>query len=386
MQKRDFIKSAAAGWVLFNSPLSVAANSLSMEEATDQSLADRKLVWVVLRGAMDSLHAVIPTFDPDLKTHRQALITPLEAHWHRLESGYALHPALENLHQWYKNKQMSAVVAVASPYRSRSHFDGQDLLECGLNSIDYDNGWLARAMTARNTESVAIARSVPISLMGQGKTHTWYPSNLPDAEQDLFSRLAGLYEDDAEFAQKLAQGLETRQMMSMDKVKGRNPKFAQLAASCGSLLSNNSKAQCAMLEMGGWDTHNNQVGRLNRQFKELDEGLAELKNTLGKSWQNTIVVIATEFGRTVKVNGTGGTDHGTASALFLAGGALNGGQVLGQWPGLAPENLYEGRDLQPTSDIRQWIAGILHQHWNLSADAIASVFPNVQIKTQRLVP
>jgi len=132
-----------------------------------------------------------------------------------------------------------------------------------------------------------------------------------------------------------------------------------------------------MLEMGGWDTHNSQVNRLNNQFKELDKGLAALKAELGPQWQYTVVVIATEFGRTVSVNGTQGTDHGTASAVFVAGGAVNGGRVAGEWPGLAPQQLYQNRDLKPTSDIRHYLSMILTQHWGLAPPQLDAVFPGL---------
>lgn len=380
MQRRDFLKASCAGWVLLNTGQIQAG-----EQSKRLTKQNKKIVWVVLRGAMDSLNAVVPTFDPHLKMHRQSLVTPIEANLLPLEKGYALHPAFKNLHQWYQKKQLLPVVAVASSYRSRSHFDGQDMLETGLQQIEHDNGWLARATNVINGEGIAISRSIPLSLRGNDQSLTWYPSNLPDAEDDLYRQLTNLYQMHPEFLNVLQMGMQTRASLDMKKTKRRNARFSQLAKSCGKLLASSESANCAMLEMGGWDTHNNQTNRLNNQFKQLDQGLSMLEQSLGEQWQNTVVIVATEFGRTVKVNGTAGTDHGTASAMFIAGGSVKGGKVLGQWPGLAPEQLYQGRDLSPTSDINTWLGAILHQHWQMSPAQLEQVFPSVRPQTQQLI-
>ncbi|WAJ71215.1 DUF1501 domain-containing protein [Catenovulum adriaticum] len=380
MQRRDFLKATCAGWVLLNT--GQVQGSDREKSLTNQN---KKIVWIVLRGAMDSLHAVIPSFDSHLKMHRQSLLAPIEANLLPLENGYSLHPAFKNLHQWYQQKQLLPVVAVASSYRSRSHFDGQDILETGLSHVEHDNGWLARATRAINGEGIAIARSIPISMRGYEQSLTWYPSNLPDAEDELYRQLTDLYKMHPEFLNKLETGMQTREALNMQKSKNRNAKFNQLAKSCGQLLASSKNANCAMLDMGGWDTHNNQANRLNNQFKQLDQGLNVLKQTLGEQWRDTVVVVATEFGRTVKVNGTAGTDHGTGSAMFIAGGAIKGGKVLGDWPGLAPNQLYQGRDLSPTSDICSWLGALLHQHWRLNPAQIAQVFPSVRPQTVQLV-
>lgn len=401
VNRRQILKLGAAGWVLSHASALAMANTAS-------STRTPKLVWIVLRGAMDSLHAVIPTSDPHLMQHRAALVNTVSDSALPLDKHFSLHPELKTLHQWYQQKQMAPVVAVASPYRERSHFDAQDQLESGLNITDHNDGWLARAFEQyqhhhvknqaeqNQSKAIAIARSVPLSLRGASRTasntssvNTLYPSVLPDADEDLYARLDDLYSDNAELQTRLQAGLNARDLLSDDSKKSRKTKFLQLAKMCGELLTQREHASCAMLEMGGWDTHNAQANRLNRQFKALDTGLAALKTSLGDEWSNTLVVIATEFGRTVAMNGTGGTDHGTGSALLLAGGKLNGGKVLGEWPGLAPEQLYQGRDLQPTSDIRNWLATLLQQHWQLNAHDIAKVFPELDADTtilkQRLI-
>jgi uncharacterized protein (DUF1501 family) len=161
--------------------------------------------------------------------------------------------------------------------------------------------------------------------------------------------------------------------------------FPSLAASCATILADRDGPDCAMLEMSGWDTHQNQLSRLDRQFKELDEGIAALRENLADQWDKTVVLVTTEFGRTVAENGTKGTDHGTASAMFIAGGAVAGGRVQGRWPGLAKANLYEGRDLMPTSDTRQWIRAVLSQHWNLNAAQLDYVFPTIKTMDTQLI-
>ncbi len=379
MNRRQLIKLGAAGWVLLNAPYYANATTAPT----------KKIIWLVLRGAMDSLHAVVPVNDPYLMQHRAALIKPIQDSLLPLNQQFSLHPELKNLHQWYQQQQMAPVVAVASPYRARSHFDAQDILESGLNTTDHNNGWLARALAAyqekHKSEAIAIARSTPISLRGQSTIRTVYPSVLPEAEPDLYQRLEQLYQNDPLLSARLQEGMEARNMLSMTGKPSKKPKFSQLAKMCGELLSQRADASCAMLEMGGWDTHNAQVNRLNRQFSLLDNGLGILKEQLGKEWANTVIIIATEFGRTVAVNGTQGTDHGTASALLVAGGGVAGGRVLGQWPGLAPAQLHQQRDLKPTSDIRYWLGGLIQQHWHLSDAQLASIFPDTVITKQPLI-
>jgi len=186
-----------------------------------------------------------------------------------------------------------------------------------------------------------------------------------------------LYQNDQVLHQRLQEGITTRNNLSDDMKNIARPRFVNLAEACGKMLAGSQDTHGAMLEFGGWDTHNALVPRLETQFKELDAGLAALCNELAGEWQNTVVVIGTEFGRTAAVNGTRGTDHGTASAMFIAGGAIKGGRVMGEWPGLAKAQLYEGRDLRPTSDIRSWIAAVFAQHWGLNATQLQDVFPDV---------
>ncbi|WP_395342541.1 DUF1501 domain-containing protein [Ningiella sp. W23] len=388
MSRRSFLHKSAyllggASACVWLSTQPVSASVLS-KTTTKGSPSSKKLVWVFLRGAMDSLHAVIPRNDPHLHSLRPHLLESVNTSALPLNKRFSLHPDLHHMHDLYKRKQMSAIIAVASGYRARSHFEAQDQMESGLNATDHDNGWLARALRQHQSSGVALARSVPIAMRGSNsQVETWYPSAFPEASDDLLSQLSDLYQSDASLGSTLTKVITQKSAPSMQMKETRRPNFTYLTQRCGELLSNDN-ASCAMLELNGWDTHNNQSGRLSRLFQQLDDGLANLQSSLGEKWKDTLIIVSTEFGRTVAANGTLGTDHGTASNMFVLGGALSGskgllkgGKVLGKWPGLAPDQLYQGRDLMPTSDVRHWIAGGLSSHWGLSAAQIRGVFPDL---------
>lgn len=370
INRRQILKMLGGSLVVWHTP------ALSALSGSSSSKVPAKIVWLVLRGALDSLHTVVPTFDPDLAQLRPTLYEGSEKLL-PLQQGFALHPALKNLHQWYLAKECSPVVAVSSGYGARSHFDGQDYLESGMPTINFNSGWLARAVNVKQAKGLAIARSTPISLRSAKNINTWYPSKLKNSTDDLIQDLMRLYQDDEELLSNVKSGIEVRDMAGSMVEKSKRARFDDLALACANLMKEDNGVDCAMLELGGWDTHNNQANRLIRKLTELDGGLAKLKQGLGKQWNNTVVIVATEFGRTAKENGTGGTDHGTGSHLFLTGGAIKGGELLGKWPGLKKENLYQQRDLMPTSHSFAWFANILKQHWHFSDEDIAQVFPQV---------
>ncbi|WP_111977170.1 DUF1501 domain-containing protein [Algibacillus agarilyticus] len=379
MQRRDFIKTLSAGLTLFSVP------AMSAGLANSSTLKNKKVIWLVLRGAVDTLHTLVPSFDENLKILRPKLVEGLQGKLNPLEKGFSLHGRLSFCHELYLKKQFLPIVAVGSGYGARSHFDGQDYLESGLNQIDHDSGWLGRAIKLKQQQGVAIARSLPISMRGS-TGETWYPSRLKDADDDIYSSLMKLYKDDALLHSRLSEGLATEEKVGGMMAEHKKGKFIELAQSCATLMKGNEGTPCAMLEMGGWDTHNNQLSRLDRQFKELDKGLQTLHDGLGDDWQNTLLIIASEFGRTARENGTGGTDHGTGSALMLAGGAVAGGKVLGQWPGLKDEELFENRDLKPTTNTFSWISAALNQHWSMPVSELAQIFPDHKpYKTQLIV-
>lgn len=336
----------------------------------------KKFVWVVLRGALDSLHTVVPINDPNYSRLRPKLSTSFSSPLLPLDDNFSLHPALKNLHHWYQQKEFMPIVAVGSGYGRRSHFDGQDFLESGKQEIDQDSGWLARAMNFNEHHAIAISRSTPISLRDTSRVNTWYPSGLKDAGDELYQQLSRLYQDNDLLTMNLNKAMMNKDVATNSMQKRKKETFPELAVSCAKLMVNNG-VDTAMLSLGGWDTHNNQANRLNTQLSDLDLGLASLKKTLGEHWNNTVVAITTEFGRTAKENGTGGTDHGTGTTLFLAGGAVKGGKVMGTWPGLACDALFESRDLMPTSQTFSWLGNILTQHWQLTPSQLENVFPGV---------
>ncbi len=378
MQRRDVLKLFGAGM------LATQASAFA-KPAKGVSKTSKKVVWVVLRGALDSLHWLPPVHQTEqLMSLRPNLYRSIRGDLLPLDGRFALHPSLVNVHKWYQQKQAIPVVATSSGYPKRSHFEAQDFLERGGDADTMDSGWLARLAQQLDTQSIAIARSTPISLRGREDNLTWYPSNLPDSEEGLFGRLMDMYQDSPLLAERLAQGMSLNQMADSmsSKQKGN---FDQLAESCGNLMAGNPELQVAMLEMGGWDTHNAQHQRLNKRLAELDTGLGNLQKQLGRVWNDTLVIVATEFGRTVAENGTSGTDHGTASAMLLTGGAVNGGSVMGQWPGLKPEQLYKSRDLKATSNIYSWINTALSQHFSLSNEQLSIINPTADINSTPLI-
>jgi uncharacterized protein (DUF1501 family) len=375
MQRRDFLKQLGAGLLVWQTP--------SLLGSLSHQVVGKKLVWVILRGGMDSLQTVIPAFEPELSTLRPTLAPAIADKVLAIDNGFALHPSLINLHQWYKNKEFLPIIAVSSGYAKRSHFDGQDFLESGLQSIDHNSGWLARAIDEKNQQALAIQNSTPLSLRSSDNVNTWYPSNLKESSSDIYEQLMALYQYDDLLQKRLIDGLKIKEMAGQSSSHKRRANFTDLTTACAKLmmgdpLKGENTVNCAMLELGGWDTHNNQTKRLTKQLTELDNGLAALKNGLSEKWDDTVVIIATEFGRTVKENGTAGTDHGSASTLMLAGGAVSGGQVLGNWPGLAKNKLFEERDLMPTTNSFAWLASVLAQHWDMDKKQLQKIFPGIK--------
>ena len=350
----------------------------STRTAFGQSAASsKKLVIVILRGALDGLAAVPKLDDPHIRGYRKDLI-PAGAK--PLSEGFALHPSLKIVHELFRAGEASIVHAVAGPYRDRSHFLAQDLLEAGtLNDVTSD-GWLNRALqfAPQPLSAVSIGPSSPLILRGAANTSTWSPPALPEADDDTVARLMRLYEGDDLLGPALQEAVALGDVAdgNMARGAGRNEALQSLSAA-GRLLSAQGGPDIAVVPIGGWDTHANQSGVLNNRLRQLDDGIAALKKELGAGWQNAAVAVVTEFGRTVRQNGTRGTDHGTAGAAFLLGGAISGGRILGDWPGLAPGALYESRDLMPASDLRALFKGLLEHQFGFDPTALAkNVFPN----------
>ncbi len=360
---------------------------------------DPRLIVVILRGALDGLATVAPVGDPDYAgLHGSIALSADGAHPAvMLDSFFALHPAMPEFARMYKDKHAAIIHAVSTPYRDRSHFDGQDVLESGFAGPGrVQSGWLNRALEAlprgeRVMSALAVGPTTPLVLRGAAPTVGWAPVTLPQADDDTAMRLVELYRHrDAALASALSQGLQLDKAAQGDDMKrddmkpkpGANGAAAmrQVARGAAKLMSADDGPRIAALAFDGWDTHANEggpVGRLAQLLGGLDGALAEFESELGPRWRDTVVVVATEFGRTARINGTEGTDHGTGTIALLAGGAVKGGRVMSDWPTLKPASLYEGRDLRPTTDLRAVIKGVLADHLGLSERALAeTVFPD----------
>ena len=354
---------------------------------------DARLVLVILRGGLDGLAAVPPYAEPQYRSLRGplALGAPgTEGGALDLDGTFGLHPALTHLHAWYRAGEALVLHAAATPYRERSHFDAQKVLESGGDTPSASTaGWLNRALTALETHgraraAVALADSVPLVLRGEFAVTSWAPSCLPDADDDTLARVRRLYEaTDPELAAGLAAALDARELVGDAgdaRMGGRGGQtVAPLAAAAGRFLRSPEGPRVAVLDIGGWDTHANQgaaQGPLAQRLGALDSGLQQFKAELGEHWRDTSVLVVTEFGRTAAANGTRGTDHGTAGCAFLMGGAVAGGRVVADWPGLTARDLHEGRDLRATTDLRALFKAVLHEQFGLAESALArEVFP-----------
>jgi uncharacterized protein (DUF1501 family) len=348
--------------------------------ALAQVATDRRFVFVIQRGAADGLDTVVPYADPAYAALRGPLaIDPAAAM--RLDGNFALHPALVETGKLYGAGQALFVHAVASPYRDRSHFDGQNVLETGgTAAYQLRDGWMNRlvALLPRQDTAIALAPTVPVALRGAIEVASYAPSALPPASDDLLLRVQQLYAGDPQLHAIWAAAMGARDLAGAQGVAGRGQDPATLGRTAAAFLAQPAGPRIAMIETIGWDTHSAQRPRLAAQLKALDGLLAALRDGLGDAWRQTVVLVATEFGRTAAANGTGGTDHGTGSVALLLGGAVQGGRVLADWPGLAPANLFEGRDLRPTLGLDQLIAGATAECFALDPQRVASaLFPQM---------
>jgi uncharacterized protein (DUF1501 family) len=376
------------------SALALGAASLAPRITLAAAPTEQRFVFVLLRGGLDGLAAVPPFFDPAYRGLRRELgpSEPGAADGALdLDGRFALHPALAPLHELYKAREFAIVHAVATHYRERSHFDAQDLLENGTaRPRGAADGWLNRAVgllgRAPQRLGLAVGQTVPLLLRGATPVGSYAPQLMPELNPDFLALLAQVYRSDAQFARAFAEGVKAHAMSEevlggekqMGGGRGGGPgAIKQTAGAVGKLLAAADGPRVAAFDIGGWDTHAGQNNRLTQMLKALADGLEALKAGSGSAWQRTVVLVATEFGRTVAQNGTGGTDHGTASVVFALGGAVNGGRIITRWPGLGSGELHQGRDLAPTTDLRAVVKAALIGHLGLTADAIERVvFPD----------
>lgn len=364
--------------------LSFPVFAFGQAEATD-----KRLLVVILRGGMDGLGAMPAIGDPTYASVRGRLAVERSAAL-SLDGTFAFHPNLVKMHRLYGAGELLPIHACATGYRERSHFDAQNVLETGgARPFARTEGWLNKALGAlphsRPEMGMALSAQAPLILRGPTAFSTWSPSALPDVDTDTMQRMLSLYEArDPSLANALQSAMASN-AVAMDagaaEMNGAGPRnitpIAQIAAR---FLKDENGPIAAVMDVGGWDTHANQgleQGALARGLTSLDNGLDAFKTEMGPAWRNTVVIIATEFGRTVAPNGANGTDHGTAGAAFLAGGAVQGGRVLADWPGLGRSALYEERDLRPTTDLRAVFKGVLADHLRVSTGALErDAFPD----------
>ncbi len=351
---------------------------------------EQRFVLVLLRGALDGLAAVPPLGDAHYAEKRGAIALQPSV-CIALDHGFALNPGLTALEPYYRKGELLIVPASGNGYRTRSHFDAQDLMECGLSKKTREiDGWLNRALAlvqhGEKRMGLAVGGAVPLVLRGSVPVASWEPDNFRPADSDFLAALQLLYARDPLFGPALSLGLKTQSMSDavlgneMGKPGGFGPKaFAPLARAAGKLLAAADGPRIAALDMYGWDTHvaqGTETGRLYQNLAGLAAGLDAMAQALGPHWARTVVVAVTEFGRTVAINGTNGTDHGTASVTLVMGGAVRGGRIHGDWPGL--ERLQDDRDLRVATDSRSVIKGVLRDQLGIDrASLAAKVFPDV---------
>jgi uncharacterized protein (DUF1501 family) len=386
IDRREILKLTAGGAAAFS--------VLALPGVAFAALpGDRRLVVVLLRGALDGLAAVAPLTDAQYREKRGALALPPPGAPQgclALDRNFALHPALAPLLPYWQKGELLFVHASGNGYRTRSHFDAQDLMETGLSAkTGMSDGWLNRALALLHQGNrrlgLAVGGAVPLILRGPVPVASWEPpGGLRDASPEFIAALAPLYNADPLLGEALADGLKAQHFS--ERVLGGamagggfGPKsFAPLAEAAGKLIAAPDGPRVAVLNMGGWDTHVSQgaaEGRLAQNLAGYAEGLAALASAMGGAWRETAVVAVTEFGRTVAVNGNDGTDHGTASVLLVMGGATKGGRVAGDWPGLA--RLQDDRDLRVATDSRRVMKGLLRDHLGLDGAALdRHVFPD----------
>lgn len=356
--------------------------------------ANRRFVVIVCRGGMDGLSVAPPVGDPDYVGLRGPIALGDAAL--RLDGTFALHPALTRIHALAQAGQARIAPAVATPDRARSHFEAQDVLETGAAGVyATTSGWLNRAVQALSAagkvEAISVGPTAPLILRGPAPAASWSPGRSVDNTARLPTLLQDLYRDDLLLGPALARGLETEAMARESgaatagmMASGPRPgagQGAEAARAMGDALAGFLRApggpQLAAVSLDGFDTHANQSGLLAARLATLDALADGLHAGLGPVWKDTVVLVVTEFGRTARVNGTGGTDHGTASTALILGGALKPGGIVGDWPTLKRQALFEDRDVYPALDLRALEKGLLADHLGLDRRALdTSVFPD----------
>jgi len=366
------------------------ASTLPVRVSFAAGTGERRFILIIQRGGMDGLAGVAPYGDPDYIAARAGLAMPRPGEPDGvldLDGTFGLHPALGPLMPMWQTKELAIVHAVGlQGYDGRSHFDAQNLLEtAGAAPRSKDDGWLNRSLAgmpnARGDVALAVGESVPLILQGKEKIASWAPAALPSADEDYLARVAALYRPDAVLSAALQSALQIQNIAGSGDMAGAGRAkrdFADLAKGAASIMKADNGPRISVMDLGGWDTHANQglaQGRLANALDQLAGGIVALKTELGPLWNETAVLVVTEFGRTVAQNGSKGSDHGTGGVALMAGGTVIGGKVYGDWPGLAAARLNDGRDLKITTDVKALFRSALTDHLHVAKAAIAASVP-----------
>lgn len=369
-----------------------------------ETISDRKkLIVIMLRGAVDGLNVVVPHQDADYYEARPTLAIPAPGEPDGaidLDGHFGLNPVLADLMPLWKNKSLAFIHACGSPLETRSHFDAQDYMESGTpGEKTTPDGWMNRllaslphdspveALNVGNTTPRILRGSMPVATLAPGKAST---RRLPVDTAFMGNAFKSLYDGNDPLSKTYQEGLAARkmilaqlnqEMMSSSRGAPSADRFADDAKRVAQLVAGDTKTQLAFMEIGGWDTHINQKESLNASLQSLGKGLATLVKGLDSVYRDTAIIVMSEFGRTVKENGNAGTDHGHGNVFWLLGGSLEGGKIYGKWTGLAESSLYEKRDLPVTTDFRDAIATVLTQHLQLPQSHLAQIFPEYQTTT-----
>ncbi|MDP2579348.1 DUF1501 domain-containing protein [Shimia thalassica] len=397
LTRRSFLaRTAAIG-------CSAAASPLLTPVSFAAGPWDNRLVVIILRGGLDGLDAVRPWGDPEFALARPRLATDHNGA-HDLNGFYGMNPALAPLMPLWQAGELGFAHAVSQPYREkRSHFDGQDLLEAGIPTLKdgIKDGWLNRMLQdipgVRADTAFSIGSENMLLAQGAAPVSSWSP----DVDVTMSAQGVRLLEltmkTDPALAEAMAQALvladsdgdgvvpdgsdDDMMAMMQSNMKPQNARKSHLRIADFAAAQLVADTRIVSFSLGGWDTHANQTARIKGPLSNLADVLLRLKEGCGPSvWGRTTVVAMTEFGRTVRENGTKGTDHGTGGVMIMAGGALRGGQVFGQWPGLAEADLYDRRDLMPLDDVRRYAGWAIRSSFGLDRAQLENhIFPGIEL-------
>ena len=428
MDRRYFIRSGAFGLLALGAAPEFITRSLL---AQTNGIAKKKtLICIFQRGAVDGLNMVVPFGDQSYYSARRAIAVPQPTRGNGsldLDGFFALHPGLQPLHDLYGRNELAIVHAVGSPHPTRSHFDAQDYMETGTPGVKSTrDGWLNRVLAetcadcsgrtldnkkahaadhatgqvalgtgAAALRGVSMGAETPRAM--RGKAPTLSIANLDTfgingGVENAFERtygteagtIIGSAADGAFEAMQILKKANVAQYRPASGVEYPAGDFGRSLRQVAQLIKSGVGVEVAFVDIGGWDTHQNQggeQGQLAQRFRELSRGVRALYDDLGDRMDDVVVLTMSEFGRTVRENGTGGTDHGHATCMFVMGGPVKGGKIYGEWPGLSPEKLHEGRDLAVTTDFRDLFGEVALKH--LGASKLDKVFPGYQIDSKK---